>query len=309
MNKKLISLLIIGTIILGLAACAASVNSDPEVITTTEVTEEVTSSIPTTSSTEPTTSSTSSTTSSTAAPAANTTTPPPKKSNTVWKEVPIEEGKFISKVEPLAFDLRQTIKEIDYVFSGTIIDRKEFEVSWIDENNEQWGPYRKSILEVKIGKEYYGTSPVKDDTITIYYPYSLSEVIEEYFSLKDSAEYVFLARFFDEEYYARKPSFDKLDSQNYADVYISESLSGVMPIENGTVLLYHDYFVWDNDTMSKRRKKGSVRSNRISAETLLDNGWFIALDLRDFENAFSKLLGRADKLPTFKELNQLKGIE
>lgn len=55
------------------------------------------------------------------------------------------------------------ISEADYVFSGTVVDRKEYKVQWNDEDGEIWGPYPSSIIKVKVNEEYYGKSPTAGD--------------------------------------------------------------------------------------------------------------------------------------------------
>ena len=54
-----------------------------------------------------------------------------------WNEVEIDSriGRVSNMYKP--FDLDSVIEETDLVFSGTVINRKEYEVKWTDENGEK----------------------------------------------------------------------------------------------------------------------------------------------------------------------------
>ena len=104
---------------------------------------------------------------------------------TSWKEVPIHEGEYRANALLVEFDLRKIMQSADYIFCGTVINRREFEVEWEDENGERRGPFPSSVLEVKINKEYCGKSPIYGDKILVYYPQSLSTVYEGSFPIQD----------------------------------------------------------------------------------------------------------------------------
>lgn len=105
---------------------------------------------------------------------------------TVWSEVPIKQYTAFSRCTgAIEFDLEQQISDTELIFSGEIINEKEYEVKWTDENNEQWGPFPSSVLKVKINKLYFGTGFEEEQVVRVYYPYSLSTKFEGTFSLKE----------------------------------------------------------------------------------------------------------------------------
>lgn len=231
-----------------------------------------------------------------------------KESAAVWKEVPIEEGKYVAQASLNSYDLKETISEADYVFSGTITNRKEFEVQWTDENGEIMGPYLKSVVEVKINKEYYGESPVSGDSIRVYYPYSLSTDFEGSFSLEEQQEYIFVTENFDEEFIERRKMEtpeSKYEHEKYADVYISSACYDLLPVDNGEVCMYHDYFYWDDNVMKKTISGEAIRKEDIVDSELIDSGWFIVLEEQEFNREFDKLFKNSNELPNAEELEKI----
>ena len=113
-----------------------------------------------------------------------------------WKEFSIKDGASYAYSNINNFDLKKTITDADYVFSGTVVSRKEYQVEWIDDS-ETWGPFPNSVIEVRVNKEYNEKSPVNGDIVKVYYPYSLSTVFGGSFLIKDDGEYVFVTRALD----------------------------------------------------------------------------------------------------------------
>lgn len=230
----------------------------------------------------------------------------------IWRETPINDGAYLAHGDVIEFDLRKTIKEADYVFSGTVVSRKEYEVEWTDENGEHWGPFLKSIIEVKVGKEYYGNSPVDGNIIKVYYPYGLSMVFEDSFLIEDSSEYIFVTQALDKEFTdlrAKTSPEDKFGQERYADVYISNSHSNLLSISDNTVFMYREYFSWDEKIMKQTKEGSAVTTDKILSAELLENNYFIALSRNDFDNAFAKLFDNSVKLPTADELKSLRERE
>lgn len=223
-----------------------------------------------------------------------------------WKEIPIQEGTSFARCNgSIEFDLKETIMEADYIFSGIIVNRKEYEVEWTDANGQQWGPFPSSVIEAKITHEYYGKSQGKSDIIKIYYPYSLSTVFAGSFLLKEKEEYVFVTQALDEEFVEKRSKNapnDKFQQEKHADVYISHPSYSIMSINNGTIFMHNKYFSWNKEVMSQIKTGKSVTLDTMSSPELIKNGWFIALDRKKFDKAFMKLLEEPKKLPSASEL-------
>ncbi|MBR6996727.1 MAG: hypothetical protein IKH96_12055 [Ruminococcus sp.] len=189
-----------------------------------------------------------------------------------WNEVEIDSriGRVSNMYKP--FDLDSVIEETDLVFSGTVIDRKEYEVKWTDENGENWGPYRNAVIEVKINDVYYGNTD--KETIKIYYPQSLSTLYTGAFLLKQDQEYIFLANNFDEDYYEMKASnpHDRFEQEKYADIYITNSRDAIMPVINNIVSVYNGYFNSNEVALEKALSKENVLDN-IPDEIQKANGF------------------------------------
>ncbi len=226
----------------------------------------------------------------------------------VWKEVSINDEMYVASASLENFDLKETITESDYVFSGTVVNREEYEVEWVDDNGEQWGPFPSSVIEVKINKEYYGTSPVKDDIIRVYYPYSFSVAFKGSFLIKDNSEYVFVTRALDEKFVEQREKEnpdDKFEQEKYADVYISNAYYSLLPVDNEMVFMNHDYFGWNEDVMKKTESSEYAQTDKVTSSEVIENGWVIALNENDFDNSFSELFENQEELPDAIDLSNL----
>ncbi len=227
-----------------------------------------------------------------------------RRGNNIWKEVPINDTKgeygIIKSCAPI-LDPQRIITNADYIFSGTVTSRKEYEIFWTDKDGKQRGPYEGAIIEVKVNHDYYGQSPVEGNTIKIYYPDSLSAEFEDVVWIKDQGEYVFITQALDEEFVQRR---DKESSDNgsrpekYADVYIGRYYNTAV-IDNGTVFTHRGYFDWNKDIMKK--VKPNAKTDKIPAR-LTERGAYIALDKQDFDKAFNQILENPETLPTVKNI-------
>jgi hypothetical protein len=216
-----------------------------------------------------------------------------KQSLTLWREVPIEDKKYVASGTFMDFDLHEIIADADYIFSGKVVDRREYEVEWIDDYGELWGPFSSSVIEVKINEGYYGQSPVEGDCIKIYYPYSLSAVFDGSFIIQDGSDYVFITNALDEEFVQRRNSEapdDRFEQEKYADVYISNTCYSLLLVEGDTVIMHHDFFNRNSEVMQRTKSSDSVRSDKMASLELVKTGWFIALDISSFDLAFKGLL-------------------
>lgn len=212
----------------------------------------------------------------------------PKENNSsTWKNVEISEQKHFANCMAKKFDLSEIVTGADYVFSGTVINQSEYEVEWKDENNEKWGPFSNSVIEVEINKEYYGESPVGDKTIKVYYPYSMSTLFDKSFCIENNNEYIFITRLLDEEFVKEREKnnpYDKYDQEKYADVYISNTDSNILVVEDDTVFLNKEFFLDEIGNECKIKK--TSKSVTISEG---ESDWYIAIDKPKFDKKFLKL--------------------
>ena len=207
--------------------------------------------------------------------------------NTTWEEV--EPSKLTKQVSETykPFELENVINETDLVFKGTVIGSNEYDVQWIDENGENWGPYRNSIIEVEVNDVYYGQTD--KDKIKIYYPKSISTLYTGAFLIRDGQEYIFIANVFDEDFYAKKANNpdDRFEQDKYSDVYITNSRDAVMPVINGTVSVFNGYFSNDEAALAKAISKEEV-INDIPTEANKAN-WFLYFGKDDLAELLEEL--------------------
>lgn len=226
--------------------------------------------------------------------------------DTVWKEVPIVEGKFVSNTIKNDFDLKDIVTNADYVFSGTVVNKQEFEVSWNDDSGENWGPFPSSIIEVKINETYCGESPVDTDTIKVYYPNSLSVKPESSFDIVSNNEYIFVSKLLDEEFVKYKNEnapYDKFHQEDYADVYIADASYNILPIKNNKVYFNKNYFSWDKDLLKQADENISTK-DEIAELGDFDNAWCLSCKTNKFKKYFKKMLREPEKLPKLEDIDK-----
>ncbi|MCL2514053.1 MAG: dockerin type I repeat-containing protein [Oscillospiraceae bacterium] len=235
--------------------------------------------------------------------------------NVIWKEVPIG-PELTAMACGLEFDLREKIMESDYVFSGEIVSIKEFEHSyWNSVYKEMIGPFQRTVIEVKLNKEYHGKSPVQGDTIKLLVTYSSSWIFQNDIRFKEGYEYVFVTKILDEKYYedskkSHPPGDTVVNFNEYAEVVLNGGgWDALSPIVDGNVIVYHEYFEEEyyyqrgENPKSKTVSPESVRTELLTTPESLEMGYFIALKLDDFEKEFLKLYENPEKLPTKKSIS------
>lgn len=216
-----------------------------------------------------------------------------KYGNTTWKEVPIKKEDGWIMFTDIVFNLRGAITTADYVFSGTVISRKEYEGFKTDEEGKVWGPSTHSIIEVKVDQTYYGQLPIKGDIIKIHYSHSFSRDFENSVVIRDQEDYVFITR--SVSGYA---DYDPAVKQ-FTNAYISAPYYfDVFPIENGDVFAYERYFNWNQNLMKKA--KPDRKTDRISSGETGDQ--YVVMDKKDFVDAFNQLFENPETLPTAKNI-------
>ena len=232
----------------------------------------------------------------------------PLRSGAKWTEVPIKRNVYWSNPAPIPFELKQIVSENNYIFSGTIVGLKEFEVEWTDELGEQWGPYSHTLMEVKVNKEYHGESPVKDDILKIFYPYSLSIDFGGSFSLEENNEYVFISRIMNEDFVNQRKienPYAKAEPEKHADVYIQNYHHSFFAVDNGTVFMFNKFLSWNGEAMKKVKFGSDITTKTMTSPELVECGWFIALGLDDFENYFTEIFKNPEILPSQEEMNKM----
>jgi hypothetical protein len=226
-----------------------------------------------------------------------------------WTEIPVNDDAY-NRVDHAkeAFDLRKVITDADYVFSGKIIDIKEYNVQWRDDKGELWGPFPSCVLEVMVTKEYYGESPVTGNILKIYYPYSSMNVFGDSAIIKKECDYVFISEAFDNEFLANKSPDDKFGQEKHADMYISDAYYRLLPIENEMVFAFCEFFNYNEEVMKQTLPVGSMTTDQIGLlPTVSDQ--YIALSIENFDKAFSKLFENPNVLPNAEDLRNMRNIE
>ena len=232
-------------------------------------------------------------------------------STAVWEEISVEEisDEVIMKGSMADFDLKKKISENDYVFSGTIVSIKEFENSWTGDNGELWGPFSRTIIEVKLNKEYYGKILIKDNVIKVCYPHSLLLDFGYSVPLKKGGEYIFLSKMFSKDYIEERRNNipeSKSEIEKHADVIIGGIWNSLFPVQDEKVTVYHEYFYYDNDIMKRVLPYEPFETNKKTVSGTFENSNFIVFSKDDFEKAFLGLFEKPEKLPDADALKKIR---
>ncbi len=228
----------------------------------------------------------------------------------VWYAMPV---KMIPKVFPSSspvfhaqrsiFDLNDILSgrsgEINTsVFAGMIKTIRTYDVSWKNDLSEEEGPFEESLLTVEITRTY-GTHLPKDDTVTVLYAYPLAAQEADAAALMEGQEYVFTNCWNIDEAYAAycskqdpSGSWKKDPMLSKADVVSGAVWCSIYPIENETVLIYHDYFAEMPDVIAQAQPARDIKSTAMPRLNETHEDVIIALRYDVFENAFIRLLER-----------------
>ena len=210
--------------------------------------------------------------------AANSTQPYDE-SKTVWTETEPGEQVEISSVYKI-FDRDNYLNQTSLIFDGTVTDIKEYAVSGQYENGEKWGPSNRTIIEVTVNDVYYGETDKK--TIKFFYNTSLSRHSKGSFTIETGREYVFMAKELDDN------AIQNLDAAKYADLTITAGLrDGIMPVSDGIVSVYHEYFD-DNETAKAEALAKDEVMDKLTDDAKAAN-WFMYFNKADFVELFSEL--------------------
>lgn len=210
---------------------------------------------------------------------ASNSTQPPNESKVVWTETEPGEQVEISSVYKI-FDRDNYLNQTSLIFDGTVTDIKEYAVSGQYENGEKWGPSNRTIIEVTVNDVYYGETDKK--TIKFFYNTSLSRHSKGSFTIETGREYVFMAKELDDN------AIQNLDAAKYADLTITAGLrDGIMPVSDGIVSVYHEYFD-DNETAKAEALAKDEVMDKLTDDAKAAN-WFMYFNKADFVELFSEL--------------------
>jgi hypothetical protein len=73
---------------------------------------------------------------------------------------------------------------------------------------------------------------------------------------------------------------------------------GLFPVVNDKVVAYHEYFNHDENIVKKYLPSNSIKTDLLTTPTDIENGGFVIMETRDFEEAFLQLYKNIDKLPS-----------
>ena len=211
-----------------------------------------------------------------------------KYANYTWQEVPVTKEHRWMDYSDLTLDLRGTVTSTDYAFSGTVLSRKEYDMSRTDKDGKTEPFGSCSIIEVKVNHVYHGKLPINGDIIRLYYNHPLY-LLEKSVVIQDQKEYVFMAQSTD-DYAERNPAIATFTDASISLVYYHD----IFPIENENVLVYKPIFDWDKKVMKK--VKPGIKTDRISSGETGET--YIVLDKKDFDPAFLQLFKNPETLPT-----------
>ena len=210
---------------------------------------------------------------------ASNSTQPSDESKVVWTETEPGEQVEYSSVYKI-FDRDKYIGQTKLAFNGTVTDIKEYAVSGQYENGEKWGPSNRTIIEVAVNDVYYGETNKK--TIKLFYNTSLSTRPKGSFMIETGREYFFIAKELDDN------AVQNLDAAKYADLTITAGLrDGIMPVSDGIVSVYHEYFD-DNETAKAEALAKDEVMDKLTDDAKAAN-WFMYFNKADFVELFDEL--------------------
>ena len=160
--------------------------------------------------------------------------------DTIWKETDIrDEISYHTNISPQ--DVKRTINETDLVFSGTVIDRTEYELYYVNEYGIVYDPIRVSVVTATINDVYYGETD--KSTIKLYYPFSFSKFYENDRIIRDDCEYIFFAGNYNKDFSQDRliVNFDALKPYDHSDAYIKYTRDCIMPIIDDIVVFNYSY--------------------------------------------------------------------
>ncbi len=158
----------------------------------------------------------------------------------IWKETDIRDETFCY-YNLYSQNVKRTINETDLVFSGTVIDRTEYELYYVNEYGKVYDPKRVSVVTATINDVYYGETD--KSTIKLYYPLSFSEFYQHDRRISDDCEYIFFAGNYNKDLSQDGilTNFDVLKPYEHSDAYIKLTRDCVMPIIDDVVVFNYSY--------------------------------------------------------------------
>lgn len=222
--------------------------------------------------------------------------------NTTVKEVPIDGNSNISTESSRApFDLNSILtgdnhKFNIFFFKGKVVDIKAYEVSWTDENNEVWGPFRRNIISVQLDEIYTGNVPVKNKIIRVLSTENLNRANSGSVKINIGEEYVFLNCWVLDDKYFEQITRNSESNQIYdsslmmSDVVVGGVWNSIFPVANDSVLIYNEYLSdITNITKNTLSSKNSEFDKFVTDKADFKNDYVI-VTVSDFEKSIGSLL-------------------
>lgn len=211
-----------------------------------------------------------------------------------WKEISNDKKVTYAKCDGIVeFDSKKVADEMDYVFSGKVIDYKEYEIGWTDEKGEDWGPFTSTVIDVEVEDEYQGKKPVDGNVIRVYYPYSIKTIFPGSFVIKKNERYVFITKYLDKEFINTRnleAPEDHFEQEKHADVYISNPCYDVMDVEKNIVILHNKYLNEENKQKVEESQIKDLDSSKISEKKLIKDGWFVAIEKENLKKSIRSFI-------------------
>ncbi len=207
---------------------------------------------------------------------------------TNWKEIKSKQNTLSSRAVYAPFNLNKILNDTDIIFDGIVLDCKEYEVEWYDDNGKKWGPFPSSTIDVRIKEIYYGETD--KNNIRIYYPQYISTSINGSFKINNGDEFIFMANCFDRDFYDLKASNpdDRFEQDKYADVYITNSRDAIMPVIEDNVTVFIEYFINNEEALDKAFSVD--KSNGKVPKEAQESNCFICYYKNDFIDLIKKMM-------------------
>lgn len=186
-----------------------------------------------------------------------------------------------------------------FVFMGTVEEIKSYEVSWTDENDEEWGPFLRNIITVKIDKSYTDDISFDNNCVRVLTTDPLMVDKEGSININIGDTYVFANCWvLDKKYFNYIATNNSISYENdlslrEADVIMGGAWNSAFPVMDDKVIVYHEYLENNSNALSNKVSANSIDSDRFVSSDSIANNEYIILNASDFEVSFKSLLDNA----------------
>lgn len=185
-------------------------------------------------------------------------------------------------------------------FKGKVLDIKLYDVSWTDDKNENWGPFKRTFLTVQVNEIYDGVLSKNKRNVIIGYSSIINAEQDSVKIIKDK-EYVFIGCWnIDEKYfdYAEEQDSSLLwkndPTLKEADLMMGGAWYSACPVKNGNVTVYNAFFEGE-DISDKIIDISEEDSNEFIEPRNIENGVYITLSESDFKQGLIELTEKFTK--------------